>query len=319
MARIKKIVTSEVEGRNYSDSYDRNTLAIISDGTLVHHDGISDGKPLIKPGVVYGANHDSGDGFGLNTLKLIPHAPDGNIYDDRYLVIDPTTPNHIHIRAGGQIDDSTAQLILGGENNYVSVSDQSQNVAIGTSASQTILTYANNAIFNPCGDPCTTGAYLYTTATVAAEPGWNVVIDGTSYEVASVTLIPEEPAQWPAHTSIHVPGVDFLAYASYAFISPGLPNNWVFTSGGDLHASQDMSIVVTPAPGTLTLSAYSGVTVQYSQTEPNNGLYVLDRNNPENKVATIGDLPTGATGSFTSADNKTITVTNGIITAITPL
>jgi hypothetical protein len=35
-----------------------------------------------------------------------------------------------------------------------------------------------------------------------------------------------------------------------------------------------------------------------------------------NRVATIGDLPTGATGSFTSQDGKTVTVTNGIITSI---
>jgi hypothetical protein len=37
-----------------------------------------------------------------------------------------------------------------------------------------------------------------------------------------------------------------------------------------------------------------------------------------NRVATIGDLPTGATGSFTTA-SETVTVTDGIITAITPL
>jgi hypothetical protein len=38
----------------------------------------------------------------------------------------------------------------------------------------------------------------------------------------------------------------------------------------------------------------------------------------DNQIATIGDLPTGATGSFTTTDSKTVTVTDGIITAITP-
>lgn len=36
----------------------------------------------------------------------------------------------------------------------------------------------------------------------------------------------------------------------------------------------------------------------------------------ETRIATVGDLPTGATGTFTSQDNKTVTVTNGIITSI---
>ena len=48
-----------------------------------------------------------------------------------------------------------------------------------------------------------------------------------------------------------------------------------------------------------------------------NGVYVGEYPlTPDKEVATIGDLPSGATGSFTSQDNKTITVTNGIITSI---
>ena len=47
------------------------------------------------------------------------------------------------------------------------------------------------------------------------------------------------------------------------------------------------------------------------------GVYVGEHPlTPDKEVATIGDLPSGATGSFTSQDNKTITVTNGIITSI---
>jgi hypothetical protein len=48
-----------------------------------------------------------------------------------------------------------------------------------------------------------------------------------------------------------------------------------------------------------------------------NGVYVGEYPlTPDKEVATIGDLPSGATGSFTSQDNKTITVANGIITSI---
>ena len=60
--------------------------------------------------------------------------PDETNTDDRYIVIDPTvgSPNHIHLRAGGTIDASTADLVLGGEENYVKVSDTSANVEIRT-------------------------------------------------------------------------------------------------------------------------------------------------------------------------------------------
>lgn len=70
---------------------------------------------------VIGAGTDSGDGNGYATLELVP---DSNLYQNgQYLVIDPTFPSHIHIRAGGLQDESNAQLFLGGENNHVRVSD----------------------------------------------------------------------------------------------------------------------------------------------------------------------------------------------------
>ena len=40
---------------------------------------------------------------------------------------------------------------------------------------------------------------------------------------------------------------------------------------------------------------------------------------PDKQIATIGDLPTGATGTFETSDSKLVTVTNGIITAIESL
>jgi hypothetical protein len=64
--------------------------------------------------------NSSGDGYGLSTLELVP---DTNATQDQYIVIDPTAPSHIHIRAGGQQDASQAQLFLGGEKNYVRITD----------------------------------------------------------------------------------------------------------------------------------------------------------------------------------------------------
>ncbi len=56
------------------------------------------------------------------TLSLYPnetYATSG----DQYIIVDPTAPNHIHVRAGGLIDNSTAELFLGGENTGIQVSD----------------------------------------------------------------------------------------------------------------------------------------------------------------------------------------------------
>ena len=82
-----------------------------------------------------------------------------------------------------------------------------------------------------------------------------------------------------------------------------------------LNTATDMTIGVTGVPGVINLSAYAGVNVQ---THSDFGLYV-NGINPSNKVVTQEDLVTtmsGATGSFTSADGKTVTVVNGLITSI---
>ena len=135
MADIKRIVTSDVPGRNISDPYERSYV-IAENGRIDYHYGNGEMLPVSAPGVVYGAGHDSGDGFGYNTIKLIPHSPEGDINDDRYLIIDPTTPNHIHIRAGGQQDASGAELFLGAEETHIRVSDSSDNIVIKSSSGQ---------------------------------------------------------------------------------------------------------------------------------------------------------------------------------------
>lgn len=70
---------------------------------------------------VIGAGTASGDGYGYSTIELVP---DNSLYSNgQYLVIDPTAPSHIHIRAGGLQDQSPADLFLGGEKNHVRTRD----------------------------------------------------------------------------------------------------------------------------------------------------------------------------------------------------
>lgn len=80
---------------------------------------------------IIGAGTASGDGAGYSTIELVPDndlyniTPSGDFgYGGQYLVVDPTSPNHIHIRAGGPQDEAAAQLILGGEKANVTVRDQ---------------------------------------------------------------------------------------------------------------------------------------------------------------------------------------------------
>jgi hypothetical protein len=150
MTTVRKIVTSKIEGDNANNNSSseirpRGELGVYENTDngnleLLMFDGVRQNirSKVLSKGIFYGGNADSGDGEGLDTIKLIPDAVlyrgndefEGDYGDHRYLVIDPTGPNHIHIRAGGTIDQSSANLILGGEQNNVSVSDDDKSVTI---------------------------------------------------------------------------------------------------------------------------------------------------------------------------------------------
>ena len=63
--------------------------------------------------------NSSGDNSNYTTLQLVPDDTLTGL--DQYIVLDPTSPGHIHIRAGGQQDNSSADLFLGGENSHFKV------------------------------------------------------------------------------------------------------------------------------------------------------------------------------------------------------
>lgn len=91
---------------------------------------------------IFGGGTDSGDGNGYGTLELIP---DSGLYSgDQYLIIDPTGPNHVHLRAGGTIDDSNAEIIVGGEKNNLRVNDQFPLARLQTESLITLNTYYFN-------------------------------------------------------------------------------------------------------------------------------------------------------------------------------
>lgn len=107
--------------------YDPDTTTLrISNGTTPGGSPVSGGSGdtglvTFDNVSIIGAGTASGDGLGFGTLQLVPDA--SLTENDQYLIIDPTTPSHIHIRAGGQQDSSSAELYFGGEKHHVRVID----------------------------------------------------------------------------------------------------------------------------------------------------------------------------------------------------
>lgn len=148
MTTIRKIVTSKIDGNEADDT---NTSEIRPFGetsfyidnsfgnnklTLMMFDGLRTHRKskVLAHGILWGSSADSGDGLGYDTIKLIPDAQLKADGSDQYIVIDPTggEPGHIHIRAGGTQDASTADLYIGGELTCVRVSDTSGFVTVRT-------------------------------------------------------------------------------------------------------------------------------------------------------------------------------------------
>ncbi len=149
MAKIKRIVTSEIEGRDLSDRYGDNSYVYEENGAVAYYSINGQMYRVMEPGKFYGAGSDSGDGQGLNTVKLIPVYDSGT---DQYIIIDPTVPNHVHIRAGGTIDASNAELIIGGEQTNVIISDGSDAVFLNGSGGQYLNSLSSDNQIATIGD-----------------------------------------------------------------------------------------------------------------------------------------------------------------------
>jgi hypothetical protein len=295
------------------------TIADIQSGTTgdITFDGVQ----------IIGAGDASGDGLGAGTIELVP---DATLNSDQYLIIDPTGPNHIHIRAGGEQDDSTADLILGAEKTNVKVSDNNGAVRISTTYENNIIQLSNEGV--------TTSSEFVTTANpelhYVISEGWTVKNANGSVAVEITSATSPEPGEV---TFTVAEANFFVPEDSYQFFPPEnfdgdiqwefAPNGAIYgpAMGGvrvpaivNVQAGEELGVYANRA--NLVLSADKNVNV-YSDSgdiilAADGGEYLGNANSSDNQIATIGDLPTGATGTFTSQDNKTVTVTNGIITSI---
>jgi hypothetical protein len=137
---------------------------------------------------IIGAGEASGDGLGYGTIELVP---DGALETDQYLIIDPTGPNHIHIRAGGEQDGSTAELILGAEKTNLKVSDNNGTIKIST-------TYENNIIQLSNEGPETSSTFVTSSNPelhYVISEGWTVKNANGSVAVEITSATSPEPGE----------------------------------------------------------------------------------------------------------------------------
>ena len=265
-------------------------------GDAEHRWQFTQGAELILPGggVIVNAPESSSDGGLLSTLLLVP---DGTNETNQFVVLDPTGPNHIHIRAGGTIDESTAELILGGERNKVVVSDSYKSVGITTAATIT-NTYVNaNEASN---------ADLLVPDTSDILLGDNIVIAGIGHPVTYFSPDPNNTG----FSIVRATGVTFVAGDLYTFVrEEPYENYWSFNSNGvfsgpamggvkvpaiaNTGPDDDLYIYVNGANADLRLQSDQDINLytEYGDIllSADGGAYIGSAS-PENEIATAGDI-----------------------------
>lgn len=244
---------------------------------------------------IIGAGTAAGDGSNNGTIELVP---DGDLNSDQYLIIDPTFPNHIHIRAGGTQDASSSELILGGERNKVAVSDSYKSVGISTAATIT-NTYVNAHEAN------TEDLIVPETSDILL--GDNIVIAGVNHPVTYFSPDPNNTG----FSIVRATGVTFIAGESYTFVrEEPYDNYWSFGSNGvfsgpamggvkvpaitNAGPDDDLYINAFGATADLRLEADQDVrvTTEYGNIILNadGGEFIGSSSSPANQIATIGDI-----------------------------
>jgi hypothetical protein len=237
MTTIRKINVSQVDGGQANDTDDDKLRPYGEIGIYAgDYDNSIDNPQLellmfngrrnnlkskiLSPGIFYGSNADSGDGAGLDTIKLIPDTALYQNDSDQYIIIDPTVPNHIHIRAGGTIDESSADLILGGEKNNLIVSDGGDRVSISTDGGEFVTNF------------------------------WEFTNDGSTY-------LAKNPSSNVSYISSPINNTDIElslgggnGVSIVADVFSGSTQSWRFTNDGNLQFPDGGSLRVRSAPTT---------------------------------------------------------------------
>jgi hypothetical protein len=275
--------TPYVSGGNAVSTGTYGNLTIQGENVLINGN-------LILPGNGYIVNPTNSSLDPLNpNVSTMVFTPDST-YSSQSLVLDPTGPSHIHLRApGANIDEPDANIFLGGEESSFEVgyyNGGAPNVFVhsggntwtfDTTGNLTLPNVANVSINYANGDPYGGGG--------SANTG-NVTFD-------DVTVQGDNELNLSA-------GPDFTANLAYLQVRAGdAPSHIHFDTGNseayDLIVGNDQKFVQVSSTGNIIMSSYdSSNAVSYAMTLDNTGNLILPGNtvaiNFANGSAAFGNL-----------------------------
>lgn len=260
-----------------------------SEFETVHQWSMDSEGRLQLPGSGYISNpiDSSGDGYGNDTIVLTPDTDNGS--SDQQIIIDPTAPNHIHIRAGGVQDYSSAELILGGERAGVHVSDYLGHVGIQSKKED--LSWSYNNINDIEGT-------VFRVNTSVAEPDYNdfTIYDGVKYIINNVVRNEIDGTTEYSAISSNGTQLSFFPGWSYTFSRDLGQWYWYFNNQGYLIGPVDGNEILVHGIAKnngedLYVSAEEGGAVVL---DGSSGEYLNDATIGTNQIATIGDISNAA-------------------------
>ena len=271
---------------NYSDSEEEHLWRMDSEGEF----------HLPGNGLIWNPSNSSGDGYSGDTIHIVPNDSDNET--EQRIIIDPTGPNHIHIRAGGVQDYSNVELILGGERAGVRVSDANGTTVVQSKQEDYSWSYQN------VGE----GGNVYVVATAMAEPDINdfTIIGGQKFVITNVVR-DEQNGTTSYETT---PGIGFVPFENYTFIRDNGNHAWNFNRAGYLNGPTETGHLrvtgIVNDDGNLEVQADQNLILSGGES---NGEYLHDSSDPNNQIATIGDISnaTPVETSFTVNGGTTAT------------
>ena len=217
-------INFDILGQAFPDTTTVTSLSFSNSAARTYRFNINGKLDLPNNGYIQNIADSSSDGNDYSTIEIVP---DQSRYgSDQYLVVDPTAPNHIHIRAGGNAGDSSADLILGAERTNVYVSD-SGHVDISAAERPEYVTILNEAV--SAGSTIKTSNLSFTVEGYVVA---RVFVDDVAYNVSDI-----QPDTDPAYNIISFDTSEpvFQPDESYEFYLESPTANWSFADTGVLY------------------------------------------------------------------------------------